>query len=224
MRQLAIDLPYSPALGRADFLVSASNRAAFESIERWPDWPGKRLLLYGPEGCGKSHLARLWCAEGGARYIAGATLASGELPAATGATPPGVAVDDAERASERALLHLYNTCTEAQIGLLIVSRNGATAWPIGLPDLASRVRATLAVGIDPPDDALLAAVLVKHFADRQLRVPPQEVGYVVPRMERSFAMAAALAARLDELALAAGRGVSLALAREALAEFGADPK
>jgi len=224
MRQLAIDLPYNPAFGRADFLLSECNRTAFEWIERWPDWPGKRLLLYGPEGCGKSHLARLWCAERGARYIAGSTLASGELPVANGATPPGIAVDDAEGASERALLHLHNACAAAGVGFLIISRNAAGSWPIDLPDLASRLRATPVVGIDPPDDALLAAVLVKHFADRQLRVPPQVIGYIVPRMERSFAMAAALAARLDELALAAGRGVSLAFAREALAEFGADPQ
>ena len=92
MRQLAIDLPYSTAWGRADFLVSASNRAAFDWIERWPDWPGKRLLLYGPEGCGKSHLARLWSVESGGRYIAGSTLASGELPVSNGAIPPGASL------------------------------------------------------------------------------------------------------------------------------------
>jgi chromosomal replication initiation ATPase DnaA len=223
MRQLAIDLPYSAALGRADFLVSDCNRVAFDRIERWPDWPSKRLLLYGPEGCGKTHLARLWCVESGARYIAASSLASGEPPLASGSRPPGIAVDDAETASERALLHLYNACTEANLGLLIISRYPAGSSPVALPDLASRLRAMPAIGIAPPDDALLAAVLVKHFADRQLHVMPQVIGYLVPRMERSFAMAAALAARLDELALAAGRGVGLALARQALDELGAEP-
>jgi chromosomal replication initiation ATPase DnaA len=217
-RQLAIDLPYHPCLGRADFLVSDCNRAALDGIERWPDWPGHRLVLYGPEGSGKSHLAHLWCAMSGARYLTGAALAEAEPLLCNGAVPPGVAVDDAESAPETALLHLYNSCAEAGVGLLVVSRQAPAAWPIGLPDLASRLRAMPATGIDPPDDALLGAVLVKHFADRQLRVAPSVIAYLVLRMERSFATAAALTARLDELALAAGRKIGLPLARQALTE------
>jgi len=220
-RQLAIDLPPRPAHGRADFLASECNRAALERIDRWPDWPGRRLVLYGPASSGKSHLARLWCAESGARYVPARDLAS-ELPLANGALPPAMVVDDAEAASERALLHLCNSCAEAGTALLVVSRNAPAAWAIDLPDLASRLRAMPAVGIDMPDDALLAAVLVKHFADRQLRIAPSVIGYIVPRMERSFAMAASLAARLDELALAGGRSIGLALARQALAELGAE--
>ena len=220
-RQLAIDLPPRPAHGRADFLASECNRAALERIDRWPDWPGRRLVLYGPASSGKSHLARLWCAESGARYVSARDLAS-ELPLANGALPPAMVVDDAEAASERALLHLFNSCAEAGTALLVVSRNAPAAWAIDLPDLASRLRAMPAVGIDMPDDALLAAVLVKHFADRQLRIAPSVIGYIVPRMERSFAMAASLAARLDELALVGGRSIGLALARQALAELGAE--
>ena len=220
-RQLAIDLPPRPAHGRADFLASECNRAALERIDRWPDWPGRRLVLYGPASSGKSHLARLWCAESGARYVSACDLAS-ELPLANGALSPAMVVDDAEAASERALLHLCNSCAEAGMALLVVSRNAPAAWAIDLPDLASRLRAMPAVGIDMPDDALLAAVLVKHFADRQLRIAPSVIGYIVPRMERSFAMAASLAARLDELALAGGRSIGLALARQALAELGAE--
>jgi chromosomal replication initiation ATPase DnaA len=220
-RQLAIDLPPRPAHGRADFLASECNRAALERIDRWPDWPGRRLVLYGPASSGKSHLARLWCAESGARYVPARDLAS-ELPLANGALPPAMVVDDAEAASERALLHLCNSCAEAGTALLVVSRNAPAAWAIDLPDLASRLRAMPAIGIDMPDDALLAAVLVKHFADRQLRIAPSVIGYIVPRMERSFAMAASLAARLDELARAGGRSIGLALARQALAELGAE--
>ena len=114
---------------------------------------------------------------------------------------PAVAVDDAERAAEPALLHLFNCCRESGAGLLIVAREAPAIWGIALPDLASRLRAADTVGIGVPDDSLLAAVLVKHFADRQLRVAPELVGYLVPRMERSFAAAAALAERLDRLAL-----------------------
>jgi len=219
MRQLAIDLPVRPALGRADFLVSDCNSAALAWIERWADWPERRLVLHGPQRCGKSHLAQLWCAESGGRLIAGAALVQHTPPFGNGAVPPAIVVDDAEAAPEEALLHLYNSCAEAGIGLLVVSREAPASWPIALPDLASRLRAMPAIGIDPPDDALLGAVLVKHFADRQLRVMPLVIGYLVPRMERSFAMAATLAARLDELALATGRPIGLPLTRRALAEL-----
>jgi chromosomal replication initiation ATPase DnaA len=217
MTQLAIDLPYRPALGRADFLVSDCNAAALGWVERWPDWPAHALVLHGREGCGKSHLAHLWCERAGARLVSGRELTEWE----PGPVCAGIALDDADRAPEIALLHLFNCCAEAGAGLLVVARNAPAAWPIALPDLASRLRAASAVGIAPPDDVLIAAVLVKHFADRQLRVAPAVIAYLVHRMERSFAAAAVLAARLDQLALAEGRPIGLALARRALAEFGA---
>jgi chromosomal replication initiation ATPase DnaA len=218
MTQLAIDLPFLPAYGRADFLVSGCNAAALARIDSWPDWPGRALVLHGPAGSGKSHLAQLWRERSGATLIAGKALAEHD-PSALAASP-GVVVDDAERASEQALLHLFNCSRESGAGQLIIARAAPAIWPIALPDLASRLRATETVGIGPPDDSLLAAVLVKHFADRQLRVEPEIIAYLVPRMERSFAAATALAARLDRLALIAKRPVGLALARQALAELG----
>jgi chromosomal replication initiation ATPase DnaA len=163
----------------------------------------------------------LWCADSCARLMAGAALTQHTPPFGNGAMPSAIAVDDTEAAPEIALLHLYNSCVEAGIGLLVISRQPPASWPIALPDLSSRLRAMPAIGIDPPDDALLGAVLVKHFADRQLRVMPAVIGYLVPRMERSFGMAAVLAAHLDELALATGRPIGIPLARRALAELGA---
>jgi chromosomal replication initiation ATPase DnaA len=241
MTQLAIDLPHRPAFGRADFLVSECNAAALQWIERWPDWPsivqarlalspsgeaelrreGRALVLYGPAGSGKSHLASLWRERGGGALIAGEELsraAPNEL-----AGHRAVALDDAERAPERALLHLYNCVIEAGASLLVVAREAPASWPIALPDLASRLRAAPAVAIAAPDDTLLAAVLVKHFADRQVRVAPGVIGFLLRRMERTFAAAGALAGRLDRLALGAGRPITVALARRVLAEAGGPP-
>jgi len=215
MRQGALDLPVETQFGRADFLVSDSNRAAFELIERWPDWPARALVLYGPAGSGKTHLAHLWCERSGANLIAGDAAAIGE-PAEL---PPALAIDDAERAPERALLHLYNLCLERGGSLLLTMPAPPASLLMGLADLASRLRALPVAGIAPPDDGLLAAVLVKHFADRQLRVAPEVFAYLIPRIERSFAAAASLAARLDKYALETGRPVTIALARTVLAEI-----
>jgi chromosomal replication initiation ATPase DnaA len=219
MTQLAIDLPHRPAFGRADFLASECNAAALHWIERWSDWPKPVLVLHGPAGSGKSHLVHLWCERSGGVLIAGDALTQPDELARHRA----VALDAADRAAERALLHLYNCCLEAGASLLVVAREAPASWPIALPDLASRLRAAPAVAIAPPDDALLAAVLVKHFADRQVRVEPPIIGFLVRRMERSFATAGALAERLDRLALGAGRPLTLALARRVLAELGEPP-
>lgn len=222
MTQLAIDLPFQPALGAADFLVSECNRVAFARIERWPDWPGRALVLHGPAQCGKSHLARLWTAGIGGRLVSGPALHALSPPEL--AALPGIAIDDAETAAERALLHVHNCCRETGSGLLIVAREPPSRWPIALPDLASRLRAMPLIGIAPPDDALLASLLVKHFADRQVRVAPSVIGFAVRRIERSFAAAAALVDALDRAALGAGRPIGIALVRRVLAETSAQPE
>jgi chromosomal replication initiation ATPase DnaA len=213
--QLPFELPHRPAFGRADFLVSDCNAAALGWIERWPNWPAGVLVLHGPPGCGKSHLAELWRRRSGGTLISGDVLGDRDP---TDLARTAISVDDAENAPERALLHLYNCCAEAGTSLLVLSRAAPAAWPIALADLASRLRAAPSAAIALPDDALLAAVLVKHFADRQVRVPPELIAYLVSRMERSFAAAAALVQRLDHLALGAGRSITMRLARCALAE------
>jgi chromosomal replication initiation ATPase DnaA len=212
MKQGIFDLSVEPQYHRADFLVSDSNRAAFELVESWPDWPARAVVLHGSAGSGKTHLAHLWSARSGAFLVRGSALAEPEdLPAS-------LAVDDAERAPERTLLHLYNLTLERGGSLLLTMPAPPARIAIGLADLGSRLRSLPVVGIAPPDDGLLTAVLVKHFADRQLRVASEVFPYLVARIERSFSAAAEIAARLDQLSLETRRPVTIRLAREVLGE------
>jgi chromosomal replication initiation ATPase DnaA len=222
MIQLAIDLPPRPAFERADFLVSGCNEAALGWIERWPDWPSRTLVLHGPPGCGKSHLVRLWQKRADAISVVAGALAGSAPDELT--RHRALAIDDADGTPEEPLLHLYNCCAEAGTSLLLTARTAPAQWPIALPDLASRLRAVPAVVIGAPDDALLAAIIVKHLADRQMRVAPGVIAFLVRRMERSFAAAAALVAALDRLSLSVGRRVGLALARQALLEAADQPE
>ena len=217
MSQIAFDFSPRAARGRSDFLLSDSNSAAVGWIDRWPAWPAPVLVLHGPPGCGKTHLANLWCERAAAALVAGPALSesgpSGVLTAEIGR----IAVDDADRAPERTLLHLYNRCVERGGYLLVTAARAPGPWEIRLADLRSRLRAAAAVGIEMPDDALLGGILVKHFADRQLRIRPALIAYLTGRIERSFAAAAEIVAALDAAALADRRPIGIPLARKVLA-------
>ena len=217
-RQLTLDLPRRTALGRSDFFVSDSNATAVGWIDRWPAWPCRTIMLHGAAGCGKTHLAHLWCERASAVLVAGATLGEEDVARLVTQPAPRIAIDDADQACELALLHLYNACLENNGSLLMAARRAPASWVMALDDLRSRLRAALAIEIGPPDDALLGAVLVKHFADRQLRVGPELVLFLARHIERSFAVAAEIADRLDAVSLREGRAITVPLARELLAE------
>lgn len=215
-RQLAFDLPSQTTYRRADFFPTQANAEALAAIDRWQDWQGAKLLLIGPAGSGKTHLLHLWAEAAGAQVVAAAALAQADLPDLA-RTP--VAVEDAEQiagdaAGEAALFHLHNMMSVQ--GLLISAAKPPRDWGVALPDLLSRMQAISIAALAPPDDALLSAVLVKLFSDRQITVPPNLISYLVQRMDRSLAAARVLVAQLDATALARGRPVTRALAAEVL--------
>jgi chromosomal replication initiation ATPase DnaA len=219
-RQLALPLPHKERFAREDFLEGAANASALALIDRWPDWPARTVGLVGPEGSGKSHLAAIWGEAAGARLLSARALAEIDPPAAlaTGA----LAVEDlsADDLDERALFHLLNLAHQEQSHLLITTRTALTAWRVQTADLASRLRAVPMVELQPPDDALLRAVLIKLFADRQLNVDQSLVSYLANRIERSFEQARSVVAEIDRRALRLGRPLSRTLAAEILYERG----
>jgi chromosomal replication initiation ATPase DnaA len=215
-RQLSLALGHRESRDRADFLCGRGNETALARIDQWTDWPARALALIGPEGAGKSHLATIWAEAAGARVIAAHALDAASVPQAlaTGA----LAVEDADRCrlDEPALFHLLNLAREQSAYLLMTARRPPASWTVRLPDLASRLRAVPVVTLDPPDDALLAAVLVKLFADRQLVVDERLIEFLVKRIERSFAAAQAAVVKLDSEAMRLKRPVNRALATEIL--------
>ncbi len=211
MEQLPLDLALAPRFGREDFLVAASNAAAAALIDRWPDWPDRVLLLTGPEGAGKSHLAAIWAARTGARALGAADLATADLPSL--ADRP-LLIEDADRSGvgEAPLFHLLNLARGGATGVLLTARTEPGAWGLRTPDLVSRLRLAPGVPIEAPDEALVRAVLVKLFADRQLLVDESVVGYLAGRLDRSLGAARAAVDALDRTALALNRRVTRPMA------------
>jgi len=217
-RQLTLELWPGAAMGAGDFFVSDSNRAAHATVTGG-DWPGGRLALVGPGGAGKTHLASIWADRTGAGLRAAADLAQGPLPA------PGAALvlEDLEqlpRRAEEPLFHLLNHLATTGGRILVTGRQPPARWDIALPDLASRLQAMPLARIAEPDDALLAALLAKLFADRGLAPEAGLIPWLVARMERSSAAARDMVTLLESTALSEGRALTLPYAREVLLRRG----
>ncbi len=215
-RQLPLSLATPASRSREDFIVGAANAAAAALVDRWPDWPAQTALLVGPSGSGKSHLAAVWASRAGASILDITTLAGTDPLALADAGNVVVEDIDRDRSADTALLHLLNAARQRDRSVLMTAALGPHEWTTPVADLASRLRAATPVTIAEPDDALLAQVLVKLFADRQIAVDRAVVDFVLRRMERSLAAANAFAAAFDAAALAGKRAPTRALAAEVL--------
>ncbi|RWX68878.1 hypothetical protein EN780_07950 [Mesorhizobium sp. M4B.F.Ca.ET.089.01.1.1] len=211
-RQLPLDLGHGTGYSRDELVVSSTNAQAVALVDRWPDWPSPVVVLAGPAGSGKTHLASIWLARAGALRVDAGRIEQciadlGEMP---------VLIDDIDKhpVHETGLFHLINAVRGAGSTLLLTARRFPSAWGVALPDLISRLKAAATVEIHEPDDLLLAGVITKLFADRQVEVEPHVVQYLVRRIERSLATAMRVVERLDRAALERKTPITRALAAE----------
>ena len=224
-RQFTLAFEFRPAYGDDHFLVAPCNGDAVAWVDRWPDWPSPYLIIHGPAGCGKTHLAEVFRQHADAQVLSHAALAK-NCPRDPEETAGGWIVEDADSylddGEPEPLFHLFNQVLEGRGHLLLSSRKAPSRWRVNLADLRSRINAAPAVAIGSPDDQLLSAVLVKHFADRQLRVGAEVVEYAVKRMERSFDAVRDLVEELDRQSLTARREITVPLVRQVFLTAGSD--
>ena len=213
-RQIPLDLGHGTAYSRDDLVVSSSNAEAAALVDRWPDWPAPVVVLAGPAGSGKTHLAAIWREMADARVVEAGQV---EAAAATFDGRP-VLVDDIDTGTldQEGLFHLINAVCGGGSQLLLTARRFPAAWGATLPDLVSRLKAAATVEIHEPDDVLLAGVITKLFADRQVEVEPHVVQYLVRRIERSLATAMRVVERLDRLALEEKARITRSMAADAV--------
>ena len=218
-RQLVLDLALRPAFGREDFLVGPSNAAAVALIDQWPRWPSFGAILVGPAGSGKSHLATVWQQKSGAQSIDAANIQQAQVPTLLADRALVIEDLDADSRDETALFHMLNLARAEGASVLFTAARPVVALGLRLPDLVSRLGALPSAAIDPPDDALLRGVLVKHFTDRQIAVDEAVISYLLARMPRSMDMAQQLVAAIDATALEEKTEVTRAFAGRVLAKL-----
>ncbi len=223
--QLTLDFPHRPSLGREDFMVAPCNREAVSLIDNWPDWPYFAVCIYGPEGCGKTHLANVF-----ANKVANLTNYPYKIPfikAAAVSLENIRSLFDAHNClvveelqadiNQEALFHLYNLYRDEGGNVLVLSEQAPARINFTLPDLRSRMNIVPTAEIKEPDDELLSALLVKLFTDRQITPSPELITYLLNNMRRSFAYARKVVAEIDAISLARKRAVTASIAKEALA-------
>ena len=218
--QIPLDLKLDSQVGRDDLIESPANSLALSAIDSWPDWPGRIMVIAGPVGSGKTHLALSWAAASATRVCPAETLKEHisdlvELASSGGS----LVLEDLGEApiDQNALFHLVNAINQGNGYCLITSRQWPGAWKVDLPDLKSRIGAFQIAELKEPDDALLKQVMVKLFADRQMIVNDGVVEYCAIRMERSLQSAGILVDTIDRLSLAGKSPVSRSVAAKALA-------
>lgn len=218
--QIPLDLGHRTAMGRDDFLIAPGNQDAVAWIDLWPEWPAPALILYGPVASGKSHLCAVWRERAHAQAVDARSL-NENTARDIAQSAQHIVLDDIDAlignvAGEKGLFHLYNIFKEEKRTLLLTMTDAPVRRAFALPDLASRLRAAPAVAIREPDDPLLAAILVKLFNDRQLRVSDDVITYILPRIDRSFEAVRTLVESIDSRTLAEKRAVSVPLVKTLL--------
>jgi len=214
-KQIPLDLPWPRHDGasRSDFIVTESNQKAIGFLDHWAGWPDGRIVLVGPEGCGKTHLAMAWAEQVGAQFVDG-DLTPRELPGSG-----FVVFEDCDRRLnspeiEAALFHLLNILREEGGKILLTGRTPPSRWGTNLPDLTSRLSAITVAEINSPDDDLLEQLVVKLFSDREIVVKDRLATYIAKRANRSSAAIEMAVATLDAKSLELGQPVSTKMAKE----------
>ena len=220
--QIPLSFEITPSKGRDDLIVSQSVQGAITMIDEWPNWPSHLVVLAGPTGSGKSHIAHIWLQKADA--IESSLVDDADDLVETVKTTP-ILIENVDQllassqADETQLFHLLNAAKEAGSFVLMTARSWPASWKVSLPDLASRIKAATIVEISEPDENLLSQVIFKLFADRQVEIDEKTVNYLVMRMERSLAVASKIVEAMDELALSKKTSVNRSIAAEVLAKF-----
>lgn len=202
-QQIPLSLELPPSWAGEDFFISPSNQIAIDMIKSWPDWPAMGAIIIGPYGSGKTHLANIWAKKAAAKYWP----EEGDIVVVDGLTA---------ELDQTALFHLFNRLKEAKGALLITAEQPINQLGLTLPDLVSRLQSLPTATIDQPDEHLMSALLMKQFADKQLKVGMDVIRFMVLRLERTYENIKTVVEQLDQAALGEKKPITVPFVRRVL--------
>lgn len=228
IHQLPFEFAHRPYMSKDDFIKAPCNAEALDMIEMWPQWPAFALCIYGPERCGKTHLAHIFSETVAIKTNRPYPLprldakdVDFDLPPQLFARSNCLIIEHLNgQINEEALFHLFNLYRNQGGFILFTALQPPARMNFRLPDLQSRLNMLPAIGISEPDDELLSALIIKLFMDRQITVSLDVVNYILVNMQRSFTYVHRLVKEIDDISLSYKRAVSIPIVKEAMAAIG----
>tara|TARA_B100001741_G_C16255393_1_gene460440 strand:+ start:11 stop:673 length:663 start_codon:yes stop_codon:yes gene_type:complete len=213
--QLIFNFPFKKSYSSQDFYVAKNNFNAFKLIESWPKWPSRFVNIYGPEGCGKTHLVNILMGKIQSLLITAKKVDEQALNYYK--TKECLIIDDFENNIDEKLLYsIINMAFQDNKYLIISSPISLKKFKIGLKDLNSRFSSFIDIGIDLPTDDLLRVILTKAFSDKQIEISKKNVDYILNHIDRSYKKVNSFANSIDNLSLAKAKPINLQLIKKVL--------
>jgi len=213
--QLILKFPEHKAYKKEDFYVSPSNQEAYDFINSWPKWIKRIINIFGPSGSGKSHLASILKNKTSCIQVNSNEL--DEKIFLNFKTKEALIIENLdEKISEELLFSLWNIALQDNKYFLINSIKPINSYQFKLPDLMSRAKSSLIIGINLPSDDLISAIIAKNFSDKQIKVEKKHIDYIIKRIDRSYEKISQFILTLDKYSLKKGSPFGLKLIKEVL--------
>ena len=213
--QLILEFPSHQAYKREDFYVSPSNREAYDFVNSWPRWLKRIVNIFGPSGSGKSHLVSIL--KNKTSYLKINSNELNEKIFIRYKTKETLIIENLDKKiSEKLLFSLWNVALQDNKYLMITSNKPISSYKFKLKDLESRVKSSLIIGINLPNDDLISVILAKNFSDKQIKVEKKHIDYIIKRIDRSYEKISQFIFTLDKYSLKKGSSFGLKLIKEVL--------
>ena len=214
-QQLIFNFPFKKTYFSQDFYVSQNNFNAFKLIESWPQWPSRFINIFGPKGCGKTHLANILSSKIGSLIISANIIDNGVIGEYK--TKECLIIDEFNNNIEENLLYsIINLALQDNKYLIISSPISLKKFKIKLKDLNSRFTSFIEVGIDLPTDDLIKVILTKNFSDKQISISKKNIDYILNNIDRSYEKINLFSNSIDNLSLEKAKPVNLHLIKDVL--------
>ena len=216
MDQLTFKFPFTKKFYENDYIVSENNFSAFKLIDNWPNWPGKWLNIYGEKGSGKTHLAKILEKKIKKTKLINAEEINNKITDQFNQFDCLIIDGFKNNVEENLLYSILNHSKQFENFILINSETSIKNYELKLLDLKSRLNSFVFIGIDLPNDNLLRVVITKSLSDKQIRIGPKLLDYIINNIERSYEKMFKFIKDLDELSLSTGKSININLIKKVL--------